>query len=64
MAIPMVSSKNQQISCIWERAAQVDKTVSVISTLGWKYIPLPPRTSCKIYKGVCESKLMYDSAVL
>ena len=59
MGIPMVSSKNQLISCISERAAQVDKTVSVISTLGRKYIPLPPTTSCKIYKSVCESKLMY-----
>ena len=49
------SITNRTIS---ERAAQVDKTVSVISTLGRKYIPLPPTTSCKIYKSVCESKLM------
>ena len=55
----MVSSKNQLISCISERAALVAKTVSVISTLGRKYIPLPPTTSCKMYKSVCESKLMY-----
>ena len=59
MGIPMVSSKNQQILCISERAAQVDKTLSVISTLGRKYIPLPPTTNCKIYKSVCESILMY-----
>ena len=55
----MVSSKNQQISCISERDAQVDKTVSVISSLGRIYVPLPPTTNCKIYKSVCESKLMY-----
>ena len=59
MGIPMVSSKNQLISCISEKAAQVDKAVSVISTLGRKYIPIPPTTSCKIYKSGCESKLMY-----
>ena len=33
---------NQQISCISERAAQVDKTVSVKSILGREYIPLSP----------------------
>ena len=55
----MVSSKNQQISCIPGRAAQVDKTVSVISTLGRQNISFSPTTSCKIYKSVCESKSMY-----